>query len=152
MTSTKFAVGFCLSILVAVGCSSSSPSGDAAAGAAGTGGSTGAGGSTDSGVAFTSIAPCTDATTYTTGATTVMTTADFMYSPACLKIAKGATITIQASDVHPLAGLTTGSADNPIPTGGKTTDQVVTFPAAGFFPYQCNMHVSIGMKGVVWVQ
>jgi len=160
MTSTKFAVGFCLSMLMAVGCSSTSTSGDAAAAAGGAGGSTGAagstdsgaGGSTDSGVSFVAIAPCTDATTYTTGATTVMTTTDLKYSPACLKVAKGATITIQASDTHPLSGLTTGSSDNPIPTGGKTADQSVTFPSAGFFPYHCDNHYTIGMAGVVWVQ
>jgi plastocyanin len=127
-----------------VGCGSSGATSDAgASGAAGAGGDAGS---------FLSIAPCTAASTYVTGATTITTTATFTYSPACLKVTAGSSVTIQASAVHPLSGLTTGSADNPIPTGGKTADQMVTFPTPGFYPFHCDVHFGIGMSGVVWVQ
>jgi plastocyanin len=114
----------------------------------GTGG--GSGGSV--GGAFMAIAPCPDMTSYVTGMTTITTTADFKYSPACLKVTTGTMVTIQASLTHPLSGLTTGSANNPIPAGGMTTDQMVTFATPGFYPFHCNIHFSIGMSGVVWVQ
>lgn len=38
------------------------------------------------------------------------------------------------------------------PTGGKTADQMVTFTTPGFYPFHCDVHFSIGMSGVVWVQ
>ena len=132
----------CLFFATLVGCGSSASTTDAA-----TTGAAGAAGS-----AFTAIAPCTDMTSYVSGMTTIMTTADFKYSPACLKVSSGTTVTIQASTTHPLSGLSTGTANNPIPTGGSTTDQAVTFSAAGFYPFRCDMHFSIGMIGVVWVQ
>jgi plastocyanin len=139
------AAGLLLGASLIVGCGSSGATSDA-----GTAGSAGSAGG-DAG-AFTSILPCTTVSSYMTGATTIMTTANFTYSPACLKVAAGSSVTIQASAVHPLSGLTTGSANNPIPTGGKTADQMVTFTTPGFYPFHCDVHFSIGMSGVVWVQ
>ena len=138
-----------LSALVGLGCGSGSSTSDAA-GTGGTGGATGEGGS--DGGAFVAIVPCSTATSYMTGTNAVATTADFKYSPACLKVATGAVVTIQASTTHPLSGLGTGSPNNPIPTGGQTTPQTVTFAAPGFYPFHCDVHFSIGMAGVVWVQ
>ena len=136
-------IGSLLLAMSSIACSSSSSSSNDA----GNGGSGGA-----SGGAFTAIAPCTDMTTYVTGMTAVMTTDAFKYSPACLKVTAGTMVTIEGSTTHPLSGLANGSANNPIPTGGKTAPQTVTFATAGFYPYQCDIHASIGMKGVVWVQ
>jgi plastocyanin len=138
-------VGLLLGALLVVGCGTSS-SGTSDAATAGAGGGGG-----DAGV-FTAIAPCAAVSSYMTGATTIMTTANFTYSPACLKVAAGSSVTIEASAVHPLSGLATGSANNPIPAGGKTADQMVTFPTPGFYPFHCDVHFAIGMSGVVWVQ
>jgi plastocyanin len=138
---------------VAVGCSSSGSSNDDASGSAGASGSGGGGsGGGGSGAVFVSINPCTAASVYVTGMTTIQATDTFEYSPACLKVTAGTKVTIQASDTHPLSGLATGSANNPIPTGGKTVDQMVTFTAPGFYPFHCDVHAAIGMKGVVWVE
>jgi plastocyanin len=129
-------------------------------GTAGTAGTTGTAGSTagttgtagaGSG-AFMAIAPCANMTSYVTGMTAIATTAAFQYSPACLKVTAGTMVTIDASAIHPLVGLTTGSANNPIPAGPSTTPQMVTFTTPGFYPFHCNIHFSIGMAGVVWVQ
>jgi plastocyanin len=135
------AAALLLGASLVVGCGSSSATSDADAVASGG----------DAG-AFTAIAPCTTVSSYMTGATTIMTTANFTYSPACLKVAAGSSVTIQASAVHPLSGLTTGTANNPIPAGGKTADQMVTFTTPGFYPFHCDVHFGIGMSGVVWVQ
>jgi plastocyanin len=122
------------------------------AGSSGASGGGGAGSGGAGGAAFTAIDPCPSMTSYVTGMTTIATTDAFKYSPACLKVTAGTVVTIQASDTHPLDGLTTGSANNPIPAGPSTTDQMVTFATAGFYPFHCDIHASIGMTGVVWVQ
>lgn len=118
-------------------------------GMAGAGGTTGAGGA---GATFVAIDPCSDMTSYVTGMTAIATTADFKYSPACLKVTAGTMVTIDASATHPLVGLGTGSANNPIPVGPSMTPQAVTFATPGFYPFHCNVHFTIGMAGVVWVQ
>jgi plastocyanin len=133
-----------LGALLVGGCGSTGATSDA-----GTSGTAGAGGDAST---FLAIAPCTAASAYTTGATSIMTTASLTYSPACLKVTAGSSVTIEASAVHPLSGLTTGSPNNPIPAGGKTADQMVTFTTPGFYPFHCDMHFSLGMSGVVWVQ
>jgi plastocyanin len=153
-----------LSALTGIGCGGSSSTSDA--GSTGKGGSGGgsagstndasgsgtAGSSGGDGGAFTSIAPCSNMASYVTGMTAIATTADFKYSPACLKVTAGTMVTIAASTIHPLAGLSTGSANNPIPVGPSTTPQGVTFTTPGFYPFHCNVHFTIGMAGVVWVQ
>ena len=137
-----------LTTLVVLGCG-----GGGSTGTAGTGGSAAtAGGAGSTGATFMAIAPCASMTSYVTGMTTITTTDAFTYGPSCLKVTAGTMVTIQGSAVHPLVGLTTGSANNPIPLGPSTTDQTVTFGTPGFYPFHCNIHFSIGMSGVVWVE
>jgi plastocyanin len=140
MRSKTLICSFCLAALLGPGCSSSTST--ASDGAADTGGNGGG---------FMAIAPCANTSDYVTGMTAITTLATLKYSPQCLKVTAGTIVSIQATSVHPLSGLATGSANNPIPAG-KTTDQMVTFVTAGFYPYQCDVHSGIGMKGVVWVQ
>jgi plastocyanin len=176
MRSKNLASGVLLSILVGLGCGGSSSttgaggsggSAGSSAGTTGTAGSTagtaGAAGSGSAGSsagttgsagagAFTAITPCSNTASYVTGMTAITTTADFKYSPACLKVTAGTMVSIDASTVHPLDGLSTGSANNPIPVGPSSTPQTVTFSTPGFYPFHCNVHFTIGMAGVVWVQ
>ena len=89
------------------------------------------------------------------------------YSPRCITVAAGQAVTFTGSGAsafggHPLspgtasAGSTPpnprgGSPGNPIP---RTTDGMsitVTFPAAGTYPYYCELHEP-GMAGVVVVR
>jgi plastocyanin len=152
--------GLFLSTLLGLGCGGSTSttgaggSGGSAGSSAGTSGAAGAGGTTGAGggAAFVAIVPCSDMTSYVTGMTAIATTTDFKYSPACLKVTAGSMVTIDASTIHPLVGLGTGSANNPIPVGPSSTPQAVTFATPGFYPYHCNVHATIGMAGVVWVQ
>ncbi|HSZ82459.1 MAG TPA: hypothetical protein VLA14_09260 [Polyangia bacterium] len=151
--------GLLWATLVGLGCGSGSSNGGTAGSGGGTGGVSGAGGTSDAGAAgadagtsFLAIAPCSTASSYVTGMSTIMTTATFTYSPACLKVTAGSTVTIEGSAIHPLSGLTTGSPNNPIPSGGQMTPQTVVFPTPGFYPFHCDAHFSIGMAGVVWVQ
>jgi plastocyanin len=145
--------------LVSLGCGSSGSTGGTAGSGGGTGGVSGTGGTSDAGSAgadagasFLAIAPCSTASSYVTGMSMITTTVDDKYSPACVKVTAGSTVTIQGSAVHPLSGLTTGSPNNPIPSGGQMTPQTVVFPTPGFYPFHCDVHFSIGMAGVVWVQ
>lgn len=71
-----------------------------------------------------------------------------VYSPASCKIAVGATVTISASNSHPLNG--SGAGRTPI--NQATTDQTIAFPTAGTFEFQCQFHSSGGMKGSIIVQ
>jgi plastocyanin len=168
--------GLVWTFLVGLGCGSGSSNGGTAGsgGASGTGGASGAGtagatggtsdagtagatggtsdAGTDGGTSFVAIAPCSTASSYVTGMSTIMTMANLTYSPACLKVTAGSTVVIQASAIHPLSGLTTGSPNNPIPSGGQMTPQSVTFATPGFYPFHCDVHFSFGMAGVVWVQ
>jgi plastocyanin len=87
----------------------------------------------------------------------------FTYSPACITIAAGQTVTFSGGTsssfgLHPLSpGVlntpSAGSAGNPIPrtTDGNTRELTVLFPAAGTFPYICEAHAP-GMSGVVRVR
>jgi plastocyanin len=88
----------------------------------------------------------------------------FTYSPKCITIAVGQTVTFTGGTtssfgVHPLSpGVLNspgaGTAGNPIPriTDGNMRDVTVTFRAAGTFPFICEAHASTGMTGVVRVQ
>lgn len=83
----------------------------------------------------------------------------FGYSPPCLHVAPGATVTFSGDfSVHPLASGTSptdraaGSPNNPIPETVSGSSLTVTFPAAGTYPYFCEMHYAAGMAGVVRVE
>jgi plastocyanin len=179
-----------LAFLVAVGCSSggSSTTGAAgtngAAGATGTAGTSGGGGgSGTAGTAgggggssggtggagdpsFMAVEPCTTEAVYATGSTIDFTsTSVYAYTPQCLKVSAGATVTFVGDfGTHPLEpsakrGMLTG---NPItdvfanPDGGTSASVPFTFPNPGFYAYFCAEHGAsdgaAGMVGVIWVQ
>ena len=81
----------------------------------------------------------------------------YTYSPSCMIIAAGQTVTFQGDfSMHPLARGTVsdadaGSPDNPIPVpptdGGTSLD--VTYPTVGNFPYYCTQHTAEAMNGTV---
>jgi plastocyanin len=97
------------------------------------------------------ITPCNSATNYVSGTSVAVGDATTIgYMPACLKVAPGTTVTIGASQFHPLSARSGGSPNNPIGMH-QMTPQTVTFPTAGFFPFQCDIHFSLGMMGVIWV-
>ncbi len=88
----------------------------------------------------------------------------FGYSPRCITVAAGQTVTFTGGTttsfgVHPLGpgingDATAGTSGNPIPrlADGTVRDVTVTFPSAGTFPYVCETHAAGGMVGVVRVQ
>lgn len=97
---------------------------------------------------FMALAPCLEPDRYV-AAPTAVATSGFSYAPACLRVARGTSVAIEASAVHPLEPGPNGSPDSPIPhQSGPAT---VTFTRAGFFPYFCPEHTDVNMRGVVWV-
>jgi plastocyanin len=84
------------------------------------------------------------------------------YEPACVQIARGSSLTIEANMMHPLQGMTEhGDTPNPIaegePATGYLQDLTVSFPNPGAFGFFCNVHGSDtsaagSMTGVVYVQ
>jgi plastocyanin len=72
------------------------------------------------------------------------------YTPRCLKVVVGSTVTLSASAFHPLAPI--GESTNPIRPAQDT--QVVEFQQPGVFGYFCPHHGSAdgeGMAGAIWV-
>jgi plastocyanin len=147
---------------VAAGCSSSSTSGDGggSGGATGSGGASGSGGS---GAAFMAISPCTTEASYMAGtAVTFDMGGDTMYTPKCLKVTKGATVTFTSKGgdfaMHPLSPSKKrgDTANNPIKATSTGTMATFTFDKAGFFPYYCTIHGFLDsggmMDGIVWAQ
>lgn len=82
----------------------------------------------------------------------------FTYSPKCILIAAGQSVTFSgAFTSHPLrpgvgANAAAGSPNNPIMSTSTGTSAMFTFPAAGTYPYNCSTHDGSGMNGVVRVQ
>lgn len=99
---------------------------------------------------FAAFAPCNTVGDFVTANVITVDPNTVVYTPACVKVATGSTVTIGASTIHPLSGTTDGSPNNPIPMH-QTTPQTVTFTTPGFFTFECDVHASVGMKGVVWV-
>jgi plastocyanin len=148
--------GLCLSML-ACGSSSSSTGAGGSSGTTGAGGTTGAAGS---GGGFMSVAPCTMESAYSTGTIVdFSSTATYAYTPQCLKVAAGSTVTFTGDfGTHPLSpsakrGTLTG---NPITATSAGTTKTFTFPNPGFYAYYCTVHGAsdgaAGMVGVIWVE
>ncbi len=107
------------------------------------------------------VAPCNAESTYATGTTIAFPAgaADFSYSPKCLKVSAGTTVTFSGDfTVHPLEpsthrGALTGS---PITSTGSGTSKSFDFLTPGFYAYYCSVHGpsdgAAGMVGVIWVQ
>jgi len=86
----------------------------------------------------------------------------FSYSPACVKVSAGTSVTFQGATagdtfaVHPLtpgADCNANAANNPITAQSSGASTSFTFPNAGVFPYFCAVHcIPNGMKGAIFVQ
>jgi plastocyanin len=94
------------------------------------------------------VSPCTSSGAYVTG-TLIETTNSDTYSPRCLRVTAGTTVTIEASGTHPLSPRSGGSPGNPIPSTSNNAS--VAFTTPGFYPFECTVHGDGGMTGVVWV-
>lgn len=159
--SPNLKLSFVLLFLAACG-SSSSKGSDAGDGTGGAGGST-SGGTGGASVEFMVVQPCATEADYVEGVKTVtFPNADTSYSPKCLKVAPGDTVTFMASEgtfaMHPLeAGRRRGdTANNPITTTmGDMTSRDFTFTFSGFYGYYCGMHGDDSggtpEAGVIWV-
>lgn len=111
------------------------------------GGDSGGSNGQDGGGAFMAIAPCSSQGSYSTGS--AISTSGSSYSPSCLRVSAGTSVTIAASTTHPLAPRTGGTGNNPIPS--QSSPASVTFPTPGFYPFHCTVHQPT-MAGVVWVE
>ena len=168
MNRAIVAVAFFVS-LASFACSSSNNNGTGSGGTSGGAGTSGAAGTTGSGGSggssgFMAVAPCATESAYATGTIIDFSSAAvFAYTPACLKVSAGSTVTFTGDFLtHPLLpsskrGTLTGNpitATAVVPDGGTSVQ--FTFPTPGFYAYQCDVHGSAddgtGMEGVVWVQ
>jgi plastocyanin len=84
----------------------------------------------------------------------------FKYSPACLTIATGQSVTFSGdfyshplrAGVAPSAGGGAGPSQNPISSVNGGTTASFTFAQPGIYPYFCAAHESIGMYGAIQVR
>jgi plastocyanin len=97
---------------------------------------------------FVAIVPCLEPGAYVTGGAAIGTLGN-AYSPACLRVRAGSSVSIEASVTHPLEPRPGGSASNPIPQ--QNSNATVVFATPGVYPFLCPEHVDQGMLGVVWV-
>jgi plastocyanin len=126
-----------------------------AAGVGGVGG--GAVGGAGGGASFTSVQPCPNQSDYSNGTTINFT--NFMYTPKCLKVTKGTSVTFSGDfSMHPLRpsakrGITSG---NPITATDSGSSKSFTFDSPGVYAYFCNIHGpaddGTGMEGAIWVE
>ena len=92
------------------------------------------------------------------------TSPGFAYSPPCIMVTAGATVTFTASGsdtfaLHPLqggailSGVATPATSGPfVSVTNSGTSKAFVLNDAGSFPYYCQIHgVSLGMKGAVFV-
>ncbi len=81
------------------------------------------------------------------------------YSPPCMLIAAGQSVTFSGSfSSHPLrpgvapSSSGTGSPNNPIPATSSGNSLTVAFPTPGTYPFYCALHQAMGMIGAVQVK
>lgn len=128
--------------------------------AASTGGSTstgaGGGGGGDESIHGCARAVADD---HTGKATFTIKFKDFEYTPKCIVVDKGTTVTFSGDFAnHPLVpGEFIEGTQNPDPSSPiKETDTGMeasfTLGEVGTYPYYCGFHSSLGMYGVVFVQ
>jgi plastocyanin len=129
-------------------------SGGATGGSGGATGGSGGGGASN----FMAIEPCQTEDAYMAGTTINVAPATFKYAPACLKVAKGATVKFTSDfAMHPLEPSKTrgNTADNPIMKTTTGTEASFTFSKPGIYGYFCGFHgVSDNgknMAGAIWV-
>ena len=77
----------------------------------------------------------------------------FAYSPASLTVKVGDTVTWEGDfGTHPLvSGANCGEPDGQFSNASGSTYSH-TFMAGGTYPYYCNVHCTVGMKGMITVQ
>jgi plastocyanin len=85
-----------------------------------------------------------------------ITTAGTAFTPKCLRVKAGASVTIEASDHHPLKAMPDlGSDKNPFADASTfTTPQTRVFNSPGVFGYFCTRHgddEGDGMAGAIVV-
>ena len=178
---TRFALSSAALIYSLSGCGNDNPSDGASGGAAGNarGGATALGGSSSEGGRAeesrggTGGQPSTaielngcvesayeDRSGEADERTILIAASGLNYSPKCLTIAAGQTVTWQGSLAsHPLApgnpdDAAAGSSESPIVKTNSGTSIEFTFESAGVFPYYCELHsfgAGRGMAGVVHV-
>jgi plastocyanin len=140
--------------LAAGGCSGSQPAApggpppDATADAAPDAASDAGAPATSPPAGFVALPPCLQAEDYVAGPPAVVT-AGLTYQPRCLRVARGTTVSIEASATHPLEPGAGGASDSPIPH--ESSPATVAFTRSGFFPYLCPEHSDVNMRGVIWV-
>jgi plastocyanin len=113
---------------------------------------------------FTMVPPCNTEFDYGSGTTVSFMMNDAMYSPKCITIRRGGSVTFAAIgggfENHPLrASRKRGDrAMNPITNTDTGTMVTFAFPDPGYFAYFCAFHgfsdtgTGSMMDGVVWVQ
>lgn len=85
-------------------------------------------------------AGCTKFTDLTgMASTTVAFGSGFNYTPECLRVDVGTTVTLPGASIHPL-GQGCGAQDVGIAAAGATTDQTVTFDTVGTYGFFCMFH------------
>jgi len=133
-------------MLLGLGCGSSTPSADAGPDASAMDSATmDSGGDGNVGV----VNGCT---TFTAGTTVTGPSGDnpAQYTPNCVQIAKGQSVTWNADfTAHPLQA-SGGTTPSPITTTSSGTTVSVTFPNAGTYGFECQAHPGI-MFGAVEV-
>jgi plastocyanin len=164
-------MGILLATSSLVACSDSNDKsgtgGSGGTGHAGSGGSTGAAGSAAGGTgggagggasSFASVQPCASESDYTAG-TTISFSTGFVYTPKCLKVTAGTSVTFEgAFGSHPLSPSQSrgNTTDNPIEVTNTGTSKSFTFDKPGVYAYFCEFHGSgddgSGMAGAIWVQ
>ncbi|MBC7741812.1 MAG: hypothetical protein H7061_06430 [Bdellovibrionaceae bacterium] len=102
-------------------------------------------------------AGCTTAQFVIGTANNRITTAGMAFTPKCLRVKVGATVTIDGSARHPLASMPDiGGVRNPFATGSNfITPQTRVMKTRGTFGYFCDAHGNIngsGMAGVIVVE
>jgi plastocyanin len=166
---SRLTFGILLAASVTIGCSGDSSSttpgtggGGGGGGGTGGGGGGGGGGTGGAGLPFMAVAPCSTEAAYTTTGTTItfpVTSVDLNYSPKCLQVTAGSTVTFNGEfGSHFFApsatrGTLTG---NPMTNTSSGTTASFAFPTPGFYAYYCQFHGfdgdGSGMTGVIWVK
>lgn len=148
------------------GTASSSSSGDVSSSSSSSGGGAGGGMSSSSSASSSSggmlINGCDKATAVDMTASAMVKVAVgpnlmTVYSPACIRIKKGMSVTFEGNfAAHPTVGGTVGAppmpdSSSPIKQTMSGTSATFTFDLAGTYPYYCEYHAPT-MAGAVFVE
>jgi plastocyanin len=100
-----------------------------------------------------------DATDMTAAAAATITFAGVAYTPKCVRVKAGTDVTFTGDFAsHPLVGgefvdtIKTPDPSSPITSTMTGMTATFTMATAGAYPYYCNVHASVGMVGVIFVE